>query len=615
MSSASADKPQKQKTRKSPFGILAVKRKSKKGNKSAETAASTKVLDTELESPATEIHLTRPARAKADSGPTMATQVEELTKKLEEERQRADDLEQMLVESDSDMIKWREEEKAKTEQFEQKLRESEAEAKKWREKVANLEQIEKDLDDDSFAAAQEFQLKQQLDAVTGELDKHKAMGEELQKTKEELRDAQAQIDELQFHQQRDTTRSKMQNIREDKSSRDEAQRVQRELRQLEIKYQKETSLLQAQVKASDDTLQRAQEKALAVRRKLDDLDKEKMQLKLENKRLQRKLEKQDTYSERKKVEVEKETQELEIQNLRRQKKRLERRLSDSISNIVSPEGSRPTSSLSDITESDLSSIDGSLAGMGPNTTLSEMRIRDLEKEVNKAQAQAYKLEAENKALKEEASSVKQNEEALASQVERYQKELAESKKAYADLEAEAVQLRAQESAGGSEGYIKSLQEQLQHLEKKLEDRATEFRVKEREMRATNEELKRTVEELEMAKLRAELGEGEEGEEEEEEEGGAESEDQVEVTKLKEKLEQLTTELESVKSTNESLSEALETQKRDNEQLLKAMDEEMEDGDARNEELSLKLKELNGKYSAAMQEISRLKQTPRPQVSE
>ncbi len=612
MSSASPDKPQKQKVKKSPFSIVAIRRKKKKDK--PKTSRSS-VHSEDLESPASEIHLTRPAQVHEKS--RMEAQVEDLVKQLEEERQRADDLEQMLVESDTDMIKWREEEKEKTDALEQKLQEREAEAMKWREKVANLEEMGKDLDDDSFAAAQEFQLKQQLDDMTAEVEKYKAMGDELQKTKEELHDALLQVEELQFHQQRDTTRSKIQNIREDRSSSDEVLRLQKELRQMELKFQKETSLLQAQVKSSEGSLQRAQEKTLAIRRKLDELDKDKMELKLENKRLQRKFEKQETYSERKRMEMEKETQGLEIQNLRRQKKKLERRLSTSLSNLVSPENSRPASSLSDVQERDLSDIDGSDFTSG--TTLAEMRLQDVERQLNKLQAQTYKLEKENNALKEELLLTKQNEEVLASQVERFQNELLGEKRLLAELEGEAVQLRAQSSAGGSDQYIKDLQEKYQHLEKKLQDREMEFRVKEKDMRATNEEMKRQMEELEMAKLRAELGEPEEGEEGEEEEELTDTEDQ-EVTEIRERLNSLTTELDLVKTNNDALKDSLEKQKKENEELMQAIDEEIEVGESRddamtqkNEELSQKLKDHSERYAEAMDEISRLKQTVEQQV--
>ena len=589
MSSASSEKPEKQKTKRSHFAsIVAVKRKKKKPTVVGATAAGkdeTSSLGSEGIDFASEIHIQRQQTMASE------TRITEILQQLEAE-------------------------KLKGAELEKRLEESESEVNKWQEKVAEFEKIGNELDDDSFAAAQEFQLKKQVEYFKAELEKHADIAEELERTQEELQEVRSQYEELEFQRKRSTTRTTIKGISEDKSAREEVARLQKELRQMDLTFQKQTSQLEAQAKVSEDSLRRAQEKALVIQRRLDDVDNEKLQLKIENKRLQRKLEKQGTYTERKRLETEKETHELELQNLRRQKAKLERRLSTSMQSLdllgslpVSPESSRPSSRISD------------QDSFPEEMSLSEMRIRKLEMELNKLEANTFTLNKDNENLKEELASTKQSEERLTLEVEKLRKSLADERAEFALLEAEVEKLRGRASAGSAEAYIDQLQVKYEKLEKVLQDKEVEFRVKEKSMRATNEELKRQMEELEIAKLRAELGEPEEGEEEED---LTDVEDNEETSDLRQRLNSLQLELDSVKINNVSLQDEMEKKKKEADELLKTIEDELDQVETlevsrddklgqRNEELKAKLQEQSQKYEEALHEVMSLRETVSHQV--
>jgi len=426
----------------------------------------------------------------------MAAEVADLLRQLEEAQGEADMLRGQSV-MDKEQIS----------SLEARLQEAQKEMQQWKGKAAQYENVSAELDDDSFDAPHEFQLTQQLEDLNKELATHDKVQEEPKDTKQELAELRTQVEELELQASRKSTRTDIARIRSEKTTREEVDRLHKELRKMERDVVSQTSLLEAQLKASKDSLQRAGEKTQALQRRLDLLDKEKMELKLENQKLTRKLEKTDSYEAKKRAQMEAETQELEIANLKRKTAKLEKRLSMSITNLDQIDEVGITSP----TSSRLSSGTTSPVSM----TLAEARVYNLEKEVNTLETKNSALINEGEALKDELFAAKQSATVLASQVEQLQANLAEERKELEEANSKLVEYQSNPPAptaptGSADEVGQELQQEVVKLKKALEEKETEMRVRLREMKATNEELKRQVEELEMEKLRAELGEDEEG---------------------------------------------------------------------------------------------------------
>ena len=412
----SSEKTPAKKSKRSSFSIVAVVKKKKKksvnkivSSESASagaggTSSSTEAVDF------TEIHLERPR----DQAFKMANGAQaELQKELDVAREEVSSL-QGTVERDKETIAI----------LEERVREAETEVKKWEGKVAEYEKISGDLDDDSFGAAQEFQLKKQIKVLQTELEKRKALELELQDAKVELTELRSENEELQLSQQRSDTRSKIKSISDEKGSRDEVVKLQKEVRQLERTRTKETAMFEAQLKAAQDSTERAQEKTRGVQRRFDEVDKERSQLKIDIKRLERKLEKAGSYAERKRHQMEAESHELEISNLRRKNAKLEKRISLSAS----------TDNLdllgigSDFGDYSLTSSAVTSGRSSPiPETIGEARIYNLEKDIARLEVEASKLEQENMDLKDKLATSKQNEEVLSVKVQLIEEQLDEEK--------------------------------------------------------------------------------------------------------------------------------------------------------------------------------------------
>ena len=386
-----------------------------------------------------------------------------------------------------------------------------------------------------------------------------------------LQETRAQYEQLEAETRRSTTRSKISSISDDKRARDEVARLQKDLRQMERNLQAESAHMQAQLKASQDSLQRAQDKTIHMQRRVDAIDKEKLELKIANQRLSKKLEKQGLFAEKKRLELEKESHELELSNLRRKTSKLEKRLSmsqqllDSISSpprsdIMSPDGIRsprsPASVVSPIPE-----------------TLSESRIRHQEQELAQLGEELRRLRKENERLRSEiAAGANQslpnaNPEAQlntipevqdSGRVEELEKLLTEEKQRCVGLQAEVEAFQSRVAAGSEEAYVQELQHKYDKLQKAYEDKETQLRVQTKTWKATNDEIKRQMEELEIAKLKAELGEGEEGEEGED----TDTEESAEISGLRERLNSVHSELTAAQSTNEELQAEIEKRKQE-----------------------------------------------------
>lgn len=516
--------------------------------------------------------------------------------------------------------------------LEAQLETAREEMQKWEKKAAQYESVGAYLDDDSYDAAQAFQLKKELGEIQKELATHEEMKQELADTKQELSEFRAQNDELLQQQSRKTTRTDIQRIRIEKSTREEVERLHRDLRQMERDAKSQASMVEAQLRASKDSLQRAGEKAQALQRRLDLVDKERLDLKLENQRLSRKLEKADSYAAKKRAQMEAESQEIEISNLKRKTAKLEKRLSMSTMNLSEIDELGPFNiSSPPRTDSRLSSDTTSPIPM----TLSEAKVENLEKEVHSLEVQNSVLETQNEALKDELSASQQKAMILLSQVEEFQANIGEERQEAEGVVTQLVQYQnaplPMSNGTDDKTLVHELQQEIAKLKKTLENKDTEMRVRLKEMKDTNAELKREVEELEMERLRLELGEDEDGEGGEltntEEDGNAAQvtaqetpqADGTEVKTLRERLMSLQNELLFVSQNNDELKTKLDKQKEEADLFMQSIESELTEVQAseeemsreqklasRNEELKSKLKEQQDMYNDMIRETSRLK---------
>lgn len=504
--------------------------------------------------------------------------------------------------------------------LERELEAARKEVQIWEKKATQYENASADLDDESYGAAQEFQLKKELTEIQKELAAHEEMKQELADAKQQIAELHAQNEELELQQSRKSTRTDMQRIRVEKSTREEVERLQREIRQMERNAKSQASLVEAQLKASKDSLQRAGEKAQALQRRLDLVDKERLDLKLDNQRLSRKLEKSDSYEAKKRAQMEAETQQMEIANLKRKTIKLEKRLSLSTMNLSEIDELAPLNISSPTRTDSRMSSEGSSSP--PPMTLSEARIEKLEKEVYTLEEQNSALTTQNETLRDELSAAQQKSTILLSQAEQLQAGINEKKEETDEVLSKLPQYQNSPSDGSTQSDGE-LQEEIAKLRKALEDNETEMRVRLREMKATNEELKKQVEELEMEKMRLELREDEDGEATDTEEDGKEDgkENETDVRTMRERLMSLQDELLFVTQNNDELKTKLEKQKEETELFIKSIENELSDVEVkeeektreqklakRNEELKRKLKEQQDMYDDMVRENSLLKDT-------
>ena len=535
-------------------------------------------------------------------------------------------------------------------ELQRELEASRAEVQQLREKAAQFETVSSELDDDSYDAAQAFQLKKELTEVRDELAKQEEMKQELADAKHELAELRAKNEELELQQSRKSTRTDMQRIKSEKDTREEVERLHKELRQMERNTKSQASMVEAQLKASKDSLQRAAEKTQAIQRRLDLVDKERMDLKLENQRLARKLEKADSYAEKKRAQMEVETQEIEITNLKRKNSKLENKLSMSTMNLSDIDKmvsgpitfTRPKRADSR-TDSHVSSGPSSPIPM----TLGEARVVNLEKEVQSLEQHNSNLETQNQSLKDELAAVQQKAMILIAQVEQLQAGMGAERgeDVLTQLPQYQNSLPPQPAANNGpvqdESIFEELQQEVLKLRRQLEDKAMELRVRVKEMKATNDELKRQVEELEMEKLKLELGEDEEegGDQTDTEDDDSKEkeatprpaqlaeEDNSEVKVLRERLMSIQDELVQATQSNDTLQSQLEKQKADAEQFMQSIETELnevvqaaaEDKSReqklieRYEDLKQKLNEQQEEYNDMIRQIAGYKATIIDQV--
>ena len=584
----------KEKSTKRGFGIIAISKKKKSKKKTSGAGVDDRKASVGSDS-VTEIETVDFAGSE---GGAMEEEVAELTKQLEDARTELESAEVKLEKDTERILK-----------LEGELKNSQEQIKTLQEKVGEFEKVSGDLDDESYGAAQEFQLKQQVEKLRSELEKRKSLEHQLVEAKRELQEIKSQYEEIQFKQLQSSTRSKIKSLSDEKVTRDEVFKLQKDLRALDHKLKYEKSTFDAQLKAGQDSLQRAQEKIKAIQMRFDEVEKERLELKISTNRLEKKLEKVGSYAEKKRIQTEQETAELELHNLRRKNAKLEKKLSMSqqVLNTIET-GSDIVSDAGDFDRSGRSS-----AVLSPiPVTLSEARIMNLEREVQQLEMKNSKLVRECEELKDRSVDVGQSSDLLSLKVSQLEEQLTNEKKiveelekdtqtrnkAISDLESELEKIA---SHGSGSGYIQSLQSKIGQLETLVQESETKFRVKEKDLWATIESQKKQIQEIEMEKLKLELGEDEEDLTDVEEEESAEP-----PFNMRERLMSLQVELESVKTNNDELKSELEKQSAEAEEFLKSVESELEsvtpiDGQEVQKQLREKIKE----HENALREIKRL----------
>lgn len=454
------------------------------------------------------------------------------------------------------------------------------------------------LDDNSFHEAEMFKLKQQIEDLQKEIDKKSDLDKQVNHLTDEVADLQTQNQELRFQEERSNTRSKMKSITEEKNTKEEIQRLQKELRMAERNMKFETSSFEAQLKAAQDGIDRLQDKARVAQTRFDEIDKERLELKIENKRLQKKLEKTGSYAEKKRLQTEQETVELELKNMKRKNVKLEQQLvsaSNQMLNIVGFGGS-------DHNSENGTSLSGTASPI-PRLSLSESKMINLEKEVAQLEAAVTKLRKENKSLEEKAESSGQTSEAFSLKVKHLDNQLTTERSKVEEMETELNRLTKVAAGSSGEDYLASIHKQIDSLNQSSKDLETKFRVKEKDLWSTIEAQKKQIEELEMDKLALELGEVEEGEETEERDYSPKPE-----AGSSERISELQQEIESLKETNEKLKKDLqaalkklqEASEREGSWLTEKQEKETEANAKHTEELE-KLKSNNEQLQGALEE--------------
>ena len=418
------------------------------------------------------------------------------------------------------------------------LQKSQKELEESQDELANMAQITENLDDDSFHEAQEFQLKKKIGELQEELTKRKNLERQVNTLKEEIQDLQTQNQELRFQEERSSTRSKMKSLSEEKTLKEEVQRLQKELRASERKLKIESSNIDAQMKVAQDSNERLQEKVKIAQRRADEIEKEKMDLRIENNRLMKKLESSGSFAEKKRFQNEQETAQLELKNLKRKTERLEQKLITASQQMLNTAG----------LESSEGSGESGGASFAPRQTLSEARIGHLEKELAQLEATVSKLKKENSTLADKASGCEQTSEVFALKVKQLDQQLSKETTKAEEMETELNRLRQLAAGDSGEDYLTKVLKQIEDLEKGAKEQETRFHVKEKDLWSTIEAQKKQIQELEMEKLALELGEEEEGEQ-------SDSDDRrSETPKMSSEVISLREEVEKLKSENQTLGQ-------------------------------------------------------------
>ena len=543
----------KEKKSKKTFSLIGKKKKKKLSadspdsptadSASAASLTESSVFDYEASMADAEAQIASLTQQLEDTRAELTKQLEdsraEHTKALDESRS---ELTKQVEESRSECEVWKHQADKDVEvitELEDHVSKLRMESKGWEAKVSEYERVSRDFDDESYGAAQEFQLKKKAADLEIELDKRKELEQQMFDLKVEMQEVRAQNEELEFHQRKSATRDKIKSISSEKTSRDEVNRLQKELRKMERDIQSQTMNVEAQLNASQESLQRAQDKIKAVQRQFDELEKEKLQLKIANAKLEKRLEKMGSYGERKRLQTEQEAQELEVLNLKRRQTKLEKALSASTEQLnLIGDGSRPSSRVSNY-----SGISSPIP-----TTVAEMRLQNLEKDVDRFETKSSQLEKENTKITQELAIVKKESDLMKAKAKDSEDKLTHTKLEYEEMLSQFNTLKKRVTLGTAEAIVEDLQSQVKKLEDILAEKEVQYHVRVKDLLASNKDLKKQFEDLELEKLKLEIGEGEE----EEELTDVEEDEAEPPPEFRGRLQSLETELDSIRLHNQQL---------------------------------------------------------------
>lgn len=488
-------------------------------------------------------------------------------------------------------------------------------------KISKMESVSAELDDTSFDAAQEFQYKKQIEELQGQLEERKNLEKQLSDVKIELQEVQAQYETVQFQQQRSTTRNKMKSLSDEKNSKEEVVRLQKELRATERKLQQQELMYEAKLKVKQESIQRVQDKNKALLKKCDEMDKERLQLKVEKSRLEKKLEKTGSYAEKKRMKTEQEAAELELQNMKKKHAKLEKRLSMSTQMLdIIGQGSSLMLDGGPDSSSPISEFSPSSSGLSspvPTMSLSEARIMNLEKELEQLDIKLNMANEENDALKDRAITAEKNVDSLSMKLKEVDSDLFNERRTSSSLELEAEMLRQQSATPSSPmGDDGSLQAHVKKLENDIQQREIKFRVKEKDLWSTIEAQKKQISELEMDKIVLE-------ERLLEDEATDVEDDEATTTNTTKEIEDFQQKLQEANSENMALKEEIEKLKAEAQEIMDSLEADLGDSTdsdqkellkQQNKELKISLEEKSDEYLDTIREIARLRNIIEDQVT-
>lgn len=491
-------------------------------------------------------------------------------------------------------------------------------------KVSEMESVGAELDDTSFDAAQEFQYKKQIEELQGELEERKNLEKQLSDTKLELQEVRAQYETVQFQQQRSKTRDKMKSISDEKNSKEEVVRLQKDLRTAERKLQQQESMYEAKLKVKQESIQRVQEKNKAIQKRCDEMDKERLQLKVEKSRLEKKIEKTGSYAEKKRIKTEQEAAEMELNNMKKKHAKLEKRLSMSTQmlDLIGQGSSMMLDGVPD-SPSPISEFSPSSSGLSspvPAMTLSEARIMSLEKELEQLDLQLTTANEENEALRNRATTAEKNVDSLSMKLKEVDSDLFNEKRTSSSLEMEAEMLRQQATTPISPMIEddESLQAQLKKLENDIQQSDIKFRVKEKDLWSTIEAQKKQISELEMDKIVLE-----ERLLEDEATDVEDDEPDKKLTNSTKEIEALEQQLQEANLDNKTLKDEIDRLKAEALEIMESLETDLADstdGDQKellkqqNMELKSSLEDKSEQYVDTIREIARLRNIIEDQVT-
>lgn len=360
-------------------------------------------------------------------------------------------------------------------------------------------------------------LQETIDQLENELQESRSCKDELVNANHDLQEALAATEQLRADRDRGRTRFRLQELTEERRVRDELAKLQKEYLNLQVTAKKEKEELEAQLGIARNSLKKMQEKVNKAQKQVDGLEKEKIELQIENRRLERRQSSSTSIKSREKIEEE--AKELEIQNLRRANQRLQKRMSLTGSMIA----------LDTLAETDDQRYDSpDIRQVSPDASHEiEMkklidRQRKLEDDLNKSQSLIL-------ALKE--------------RLKRSEKTLETEREDSSHIHMEYDKLKAYLEAGDKR-YIDDISLKVSDLKNLLESREEEFREKELDLKARNRNLQSQLDAL--FDNGGQLPEGTEDDENEDEE----------VAELKDKIARLENEMKTIKSQKQELEERI-----------------------------------------------------------